>query len=421
MVDYAAFLLSEYADGKVLKGVISNDYEEVKPKKVYFNLDRVNKLLGTDVKEEEAVDILKKLQFEVHKNNGEYEVTVPTHRVDIDRWVDIAEEIARIHGYDKIQTTVPEIFADGKKVSSFLQIQREVREKLVALGFYEAVNFSFMNDKFLAKFYDERRFIYLKNPLSEDMNAMRTYVFPGLINTIVSNVRQGNESVRFFEFANVFIRKDDKKLPEQYMNMALAITEDFWPLSWSVKNDVEPYYYLKGVTENLLNSYKLNVRFVRAERNFLHPGKSADIVLNDEVIGFIGELHPDIMEYIDFDKRILIVEIFFEKVVKLIDDIEVKYEKFSLYPKVSKDISVVVDEDIYAEEMINAIYDIDKLVSEVYLYDIFRDKKIGEGKKSLTFRIYFSSLDRTLTDEETNELLGRIISELEIKFQAKLR
>ncbi|KAA0257011.1 phenylalanine--tRNA ligase subunit beta [Deferribacter autotrophicus] len=422
MVDYAAFLLQEYADGKVLKGVLSNDYDEVKPVKVSFNLSKVNKLLGTDIKAEEAKNILERLQFKVHsQNDNDYEVEVPTHRVDVERWVDIAEEIARIYGYEKIETTIPEIKADSRQAPLFLKVQREVRESLKTLGFYEAINFSFMNDDFLAKFDDKEKFVYLKNPLSEDMNALRTYVFPGLVANTVGNIRQGFGQGRFFELANVFVKTSEDKLPEQKLHLALSITDEFWPLSWSAKDKIEPFYYLKGIVENIFLNYKLKPRFEKCDKVFLHPGKSAYLVCDGETVGFMGELHPDIIEYLDIDKNIFIAEIFFEKVVKLIESNKIQYKKFSVFPSVTKDLSVVVGKNVYVDDMIESIEKMSNLIDSVVLYDVYQGDKIGVDKISLTFRIYFSSIERTLTDEETNNLLEKIIDDLKEKFGAELR
>ncbi|MGA1847071.1 phenylalanine--tRNA ligase subunit beta [Deferribacter abyssi] len=422
MVDYAACLLQEYADGKVLKGVLSNDYDKVKPVKVTFSLSKVNKLLGTDIKTEEAKDILERLQFKVYSHsNNDYEVEVPTHRVDIERWVDIAEEIARVYGYDKIDTTIPEIKADSKQAPLFLKIQKEVRESLKTLGFYEAINFSFMNDDYLAKFDEKEKFVYLKNPLSEDMNALRTYVFPGLITNIVGNLRQGFVHGRFFEFANVFVKTSEDKLPEQKLHLALSITSEFWPLSWLVKDAVEPFYYLKGIVENIFLNYKLKYSFERSDKRFLHPGKSAYLICNGKRVGFMGELHPDIIEYLDVDKNIFIAEIFFDEIVKLIESNKIKYKKFSVFPSVTKDLSVVVDKDVFVYDMIKSIEKMSNLIDAVILYDVYKGDKIGNEKISITFRIFFSSIERTLTDEETNNLLEKIISDLREKFGAELR
>ncbi|MGA1862914.1 phenylalanine--tRNA ligase subunit beta [Deferribacter thermophilus] len=422
MVDYAAYLLQEYANGKVLKGVVTDEYEEVKPKSVSFNLDRVNRLLGTELSKEESKDILTKLNFKIVEEQGDdFKVEVPTYRVDIERWVDIAEELARIYGYNKIDTTVPEINADSNQPPLSLKTQREIRYFLKSLGFYEAINFSFMSDEFLSNFDSKENFVYLKNPLSEDMNALRTFVFPGLIANMVSNIRQQYASLRFFEFANVFINKGEKELPLQKMHLSIGITENFWPLSWAEKNDIEPFYYLKGVIDDILGCYKLKADYERADKEFLHPGKSAYLKIDDKVVGFMGELHPDILEKLDVDKKLYVAELFFDDLVEIIENRKLKYEKFSQFPFVTKDISVIVDKGTLVSDMINEIKNISKLIDDVVLYDVYEGKNIGENKVSLTFRVYFSSLERTLTDDETNKLLDKIIELLKDKFDASLR
>jgi len=421
MVDYAASLLKENAEGNVADGVLSNDYKEYILLSVNADVGKINKLLGTKISEKEMVKILEELGFGVKAKQGELTVDVPPYRVDIERWQDLAEEVARIYGYNNIEATIPRLSADSVPPEPFLKNAKNIKSSLKTLGFNEVINYSFMSERFLNRFDKKDNFVKLLNPISEDMDTLRTYVFPGVIAAAKQNINQGFKNIRLFEIAKTFINRNGS-IPEQLSGLAFCATTSFFPLSWNTGSRVDTFYYMKGVLDNLLRSLKINAEYEKNEAyNFLHPGKSAAIKVDGKTYGFIGQLHPDIAEEEDIQEDLYLCEIYLEKLIneKVQDDFH--YEKFSVYPFVYKDLSVVVNSSVNAGDLLEYIRNFGPLVYDAVLYDIYQGDKIGDNKLSLTFRIFYSAMDRTLTDEETNKILEEIIEGLTEKYSAELR
>jgi len=418
MVDYGAYLLQEVAGGKVCKGKLG-EYTEPVPAKVTVTTEWINSYLGTSVSHEQIVKILSDLHLNPEVNGTAITVTAPSYRVDISTNQDIAEEVARMYGYDNIPTTLPRIDADSKPMSRLLTARRDIANQMKTLGFNEAVNYSFMKDDFLKLFDDEAKFVRLLNPISEDMNTMRTQVFPGLLATIKYNLNNGFKQAKFFEFASSFI-KTDEKLPEQRMKFAAAVAGQFWPMSWAAPAPVEPFFALKGVLENVLNGYKIKAEYVRSDRHFLHPGKAAEVIVAGKSIGFIGELHPAVADEADVRENVVLFEVDMAELIANAT-FQYKFAEFSKFPSVYKDISVVVDCSTASVDMINCIKGTSKLAEDAFLFDVYSGKGIEEGRESRTYRVYFTASDRTLTDEETNGQLQKMIDNLTKEFNAQLR
>lgn len=421
MVDYAASLLNNNADGRVAPDVLANDYEKYKPLSLKADAGKINKLLGTKIPGKEMVKILNELGFGVKINDGEMNVDVPPYRVDIERWQDLAEEVARIYGYDNIEATIPKLTADSLPPESFQKHVKSIKNSFKTLGFNEAINYSFMSEGFLGRFDSKDNFVKLLNPISEDMDTLRTYVFPGIVAVAKQNINQGFKNVRLFEIAKTFINRDES-IPEQLSCLAFCSTASFFPVSWNAGEQVDTFYHMKGVLDNIFSALKVNAEYVKSNAyDFLHPGKSAEIRVGGKAYGFVGQLHPDIAEKEDIHSDLYICEVYLEKLIdeKVFGDF--RYEKFSVYPFVYKDLSVVVDRSINAGDLLEYIRNFGELVYDAVIYDIYEGEKIDRNKISLTFRIFYSALDRTLTDEETNKILEEIISGLAEKYSAELR
>jgi len=418
MSRYAAYLLSEYAGGDVCKGQLG-EFTAPESKTVTVCSDWVNSYLGTNIPQDEMANLLAGLNMKPEINGTEFTITAPSYRVDIATDQDIAEEVARSYGYDNIPTTLPQIAADSMPMNRVLSARRDIAQKMTTLGFNEAVNYSFMKDDFLALFDDESNFVKLMNPISEDMNTMRTFIFPGILSTIKYNLNNGFKQAKFFEFASSFI-KSDGKLPEQKMKFAGAIAGEYWDMGWAAPNAQEPFFILKGILENIFGQYKISAEFIKSERPFLHPGKAAEVLLDGESIGFIGELHPATADDAGIKERVVLFEIEMEALTNNAI-FTYKFEEFSKFPSVYKDISVVVDKSVPTDAMEQALREVSKLAEDAFLYDVYAGKGIEDGQNSRTFRIFFSATDRTLTDEETNSILQKMIDKLTEDFGATLR
>lgn len=420
VINYAAALIQEVAGGAVLKGIVANDYVDYQKPSIAASVDEINSLLGLSVSKDDMISFFNRLQFDVESDGDALTVTAPAYRVDIERWVDLSEEVARIYGYDNISTTTPEISADSEKTDGLNKEIRILKNTFASLGFNELVNYSFMAEKYLEIFDDADNFVKLQNPISEDMSTLRTYVFPGVISSIKYNNNQGFKNTRMFEVASTFIKTDDV-LPLQKTNLSFAMTGRYWPLTWNSKEEGDAFFQMKGVVEHLLSIYGVECSFERSTRHFMHPGKSAEIFIGEISYGFFGELHPDTLEDVDMDESVYVCEFFLEKFLEECAEVEVKYAAFSKFPSVNKDISVIVDSTVPSDDMMTEIAASSELIEKVDLLDVYTGKGIEDGFVSLMFRIYYSDINKTLTDEETNQSLQTIIQLMEEKFSAKLR
>ena len=420
MVDYAASLLAEVSGGIVAKGVSTDNPAKYHPVKVDVEYQKINDFIGFNLSKEDQIRILENLKFRVTKNSGGYTAEVPSYRVDISIWQDIAEEIARVYGYDKIKTTIPGIIADGKVQNPLLRGIRGLKNLMAGLGFNEVINYSFVSEEMMRLFDNENKFVKLLNPISEEMTTMRTYVFPGILSAIKQNLNQGEKTLKFFEIASTY-SKNQGILPDQNTSLAFGVTDNFWGLNWIKRPQIDTFYYVKGVVENIMKWLNIPFSISRSGVSFLHPGKSADIVVNDFYVGFLGELNPDIYEKLDFSESIYICELNLQKLIEASSQYSPKFKSFSAFPFVYKDISIVVSKDVFASNIQHSIENFDPLVQTCLVFDVFEDEKIGKDLKSLSFRIFFSHKDKTLTDMETNSLVEKIVVELTQKFGATLR
>jgi phenylalanyl-tRNA synthetase beta chain len=423
MAEYAGYLLSKYANGKIIKQTFKKSSVDPNSKKsVTFSPKRINELLGCAIGINDQKNIFKRLNIEVSEEGSNLIATIPTYRRDLELEADLAEELARIYGYEHVPEVCMKITADSQIPPYEFSQLRMIKIMLKSLGFCEVINYSFTDENFLQQFFSNTSFIKIKNPISEELKVLRPSIFPSLIKNIVYNLRQGQVDLRLYEIAKVFESlKAGDELPVEKTNLSLAITENFWPLNWIQKVKEDSFYIVKGVIHNLLASLKLDYALKTSVYTFLHPGKSADIFINNCFVGFFGELHPLLYETLDISSRVYVAEVFMTEILDFAKKKINKYEKYSIFPYVNKDLSLIFDESISASDIINIIYSVSPLIESVRLYDIYKDEKIGAGKRSLTFRIVLSVIDRTLTDREANEVLNSIIDICKERFNAILR
>lgn len=418
MVDYAAGLIKQLAWGVVLKGVLKNNYQEYVPKRFKFSWRKVVDYLGLNLEESDVMNILKKIGIVVE--SGEIAI-VPSYRQDIERWQDLSEEVARIYGYDNIPVTIPKIYAYSDEENILQRLGREIKNILSDLGYNEVINYSFMSGEFLKRFAEEKDFVRVKNPISADMDTMRSVVFPGLLKSMVTNYNSGVKQLKLFEVANVHRISNSNRLPEERMKCAFGVLGDFYGKNWIGKLESDLFYYLKATLESIVKRYKLECEYERTSEHFLHPGKGADIIVNNTKIGFLGEVHPEVYQYLDVDEKIYICEIDLVVLAELISNAQKRYKKLSQYPYVYKDIAVVVDKEVQSIKLYNVISRYSELIKDVEIFDRYEGEKIGKDKVSLAFRIYFNHHEKTLTDEETNEMIRDLVDKLGKEFGAVLR
>ncbi len=420
--DYAAALIAEICGGEVYKSRVGGVFKKIEKNTVTSSVKGINKLLGTSISDEKMANILNKLSIKTSINGDNLVSDIPSFRVDISKEADIAEEVARIYGYDNIEATISVIKSDAELMTQQQKYHRAVRERLETLGFNEVVNFSFMFPNYLTLFDSEEKFIKILNPISSDMAWLRSFVFPAIIKNLQTNKNQGETVIRLFEISSSFISQGVDKLAIETPKLALGVMGSFMPESWIKRGDEDTFYYLKGALENIFSFMRLNCSYSPIENiSFLHPKKSAEIICNNEKLGFIGCIHPDILEKLDIKHSVYIAEIDFSIACDLSIKNPYSYSKFSRFPSVERDLAVIIPNDLLAAPILQAIKEVSPVISDVSLFDIYDGSGIEDGYKSVAFRVTLSDITKTLSEQDINPIMENILQVLNNKFSAKLR
>ncbi len=429
IMDYAAYLMAEICSGVVLKGAEGINSMKAEKHTVISSSNRINKLLGTNFKEQEMADVLNRLLISTKIENGNLISEIPTFRNDISKECDIAEEVARIMGYDKIGVSIPHTDSEIDIQSPKVRYSRTARNLMENLGYNEVLNFSFLGADYLSIFEkDDSNFVKLLNPISQDMAWMRTYIFPSLIKNLQTNKNTGYNSIKLFELSTVYKSKGKSNLADEKLHLSLGVLGDFYDVSWINMPKLDTFYYVKGSLDNLFEKFNVEVEYKRAEDiHFLHPGKSAALYLNNKFIGFIGALHPDITDILDIKSSCYIAEIDFSLLIEESYNINeakkstMKYKKFSRFPSIERDLALIVKSKVNVSDIINAVINIDPVITGALVFDVFEGRPINLGYKSIAVRINFSHMEKTLRDDDINPIIDIILKKLEKEFGAVLR
>ena len=428
-LDRAAFLIADLAGGAVAKGILDVYPHKIHPRQVPVRLERVNAVLGTKLTAAEVLDIFARLQFRTQETEpGQMTVTAPTFRVDIEREIDLIEEVARLHGFNAIPGTMPtaRVFSDRPPLHQ--KVQKALRDLLTTHGFSEVVNFSFfaadLLDKLLLPESDPRRqTIRLLNPLSDDMSIMRTTLLPGLLQTTERNLSRRSLNLRLFELRRVYHPVADQELADEPLHLGAILTGRRRPEGWNHEDDVTDFFDAKGVLENIFDEFRIRGVAYRTEKlePFYHPGKACTLVVGDEEIGSCGELHPDVLDRYLIEQPVYYLELNFEKLVRqCVAPLAVVPP--SRYPDTFRDIALLIDETTPAAVVLETIQGQKiKEMEGVELFDLYTGTGIPEGKKSIAVRVRYRSPERTLTDDEVTPLHARIIDNLIKKLAITVR
>ncbi|TCK06717.1 phenylalanine--tRNA ligase subunit beta [Phorcysia thermohydrogeniphila] len=415
----ALHLIQKICSGEVAKGKLSFYPKPYTPKVIVFNPDRATKILGVNIPARKSFEILSNLGFTVRKEQDYIVVKVPSWRkYDVTREIDLIEEVVRIYGMKNVVSSYPLMHSEVERNFVYDKVQ-EVKEFLTALGLNEAVNYSFIGEKLYRKFgFGVEGLIKIANPLSEEWSFMRDRIFPSLVQNACLNINRNERNVFLFEVARVFVNRGEK-LPDEPLHLSFALTGKV-PEGLYGERDVD-FYDLKGILESLMELLKLSPEFKPLESEaYLHPGQSAKVFVDGKEVGFIGKLHPDVLERFEVKQDIFVGELNLGELLKLSEGKRIRFSQIPKFPPVSRDIAVLVDLDLPVAEVEKVIRKSAKYLERLKLFDIYTGKGIPEGKKSVAFSLLFRSPDRTLSDEEVNKIMDVIIKELE-KIGAKLR
>ena len=413
-------LVYQSGSGDIVDGLIDVKVDYQSLREIPFTTKKISEILGCKVPKNTLVSILARLGIEVREDGKQLVALVKEDREDIVGVNDIAEEFIRVYGYSHIKPTLFEYagLAEGTlpDKNKFVNV---IKDTLKACGLMESVTYSFTSPKFAALLnLDEndtaRNAIKLKNPLGEALSVMRTTLAHSMIETLVYNVTHFNKSARLFEIANVYL---PKSLPLE----ELPIEES--RLCIGEYGDGADYFELKGAIEQVFRALHIDVKYARANKPFLHPGRSAEIFVGDKCVGYLGELHPDVQKNYGVDNtRIYVAEISVDGIFNKNSLEKSKCKPFGKFPNIERDLAVVVDDGVLAQDIVDAVKGAKiKFLQDVKVFDEYKSEQIGKNKKSVAMSFTFSSLERTLTDDEIAAEMAKILSALKRKVGAKIR
>jgi phenylalanyl-tRNA synthetase beta chain len=428
-LDRAAQLMMEVGGGEIAVGRIDVYPRRIETPILTLEVDRTNRFLGTDLSATEMAEALRGIELEVETlASDRLQVSVPSFRPDLTREVDLGEEIARLVGYDKVPVTCPEASIEAEPVDPHLSLRHEIKGFLQGAGFFEALNYSFISLESLGKLRfseDDPRMkpIRVLNPLSEEQGVMRTTLVPGLLQTARYNFDHGNEDLRMFELSKVFLARQGDLLPHEPHYLAGIMTGARFPQTlYSGLGDVE-YADLKGVVEEVLEVFHLQgVAFV-AENvpPYLDSVHAASMLCKGEFFGALGRVHPEVENAFDVKRPVYAFEVDFEKVYGLRNK-HSHYHSLPKFPSVSRDMALVVNESLPVQGLVDFMWQLQEpMLEQIDIFDIYRHPQLGDGKKSIGYRLVYRSADRSLTDAEVNELHERLVKQTLSRFHATLR
>jgi len=424
----ACQLILELAGGVASQGLIDIYQDIFTEKQVNLRLSKVNDRLGSSYTVDEVADVMKSLSFPViGERDGNLLVTVPSYRPDITIEADLIEEVARLRGYDEIPTTVPSSATQGSR--------SENQQKLLCLrnfcadfGLREVVNYSFISPKewdklLLSAEHKYRKTLNISNPLSEEQSIMRTTLLAGLLGDATRNTARRNLDVALFEIGAAFYPKNESQ-PDEVQKLGVLLVGE-QKNGWQGGTQSFDYFFIKGFVEQLCRTMRIDFpSFAPIDPEaapFMHPGRSARIRLDGKEIGFLGELHPVVIDNYDLEKRSVVLEIETQPLLDAVKPILADFE-LPKYPAVTRDIAVIGSAKIPAEEICEEIRRVaGPLLTEVKLFDLYDRLPIPHGQRSLAFSLVFRDNERTLVDSQINDIFTSIVNELESKWGLKLR
>ncbi len=408
-INRACQLIQELGCGEVVGGMVDVCEPMKEEARIPFMPDRINSLLGTDVSADDMLDIFKMLELVYDEEAGE--LIIPTYRQDLECCADIAEEVARFFGYDKIPTTLPTGEATAGKLSYKLRIEQKARDIAEYCGFSQGMCYSFESPKVFDKLLlpadsPLRKTIVIANPLGEDFSVMRTVSLNGMLTSLASNYNRRNKDVRLYELGNIYLPKEFPltERPDERMQFTLGMYGE------------GDFYTMKGVIEEFFDAIGMKKKTVynpKAGKPFLHPGRQADIEYEGEKVGYLGEVHPLVCKNYDITTKVYVAVLDMPLIVKKAT-FDRKYQGIAKYPAVSRDISMVVPKEILAGQIEAMIEQRGgKILESYHLFDIYEGEQIKEGFKSVAYSITFRAKDRTLEESDVTGAMKKILNGLE--------
>ncbi len=416
--DRACQLIEDLEIGTVLKGNVDVYVNKSNEKIIRFSHERINRTLGTHISQEEVIRILERLEIKVIKEDDEYFAVIPTFRSDISQQADLAEEVGRIYGYDKLPSTLPQGDATRGKLSLHQKLSDDIKQLLTNIGFSEVYTYSFISPKAFDKMNvprdsELRKAVIIKNPLGEDQSVMRTTLISSMLEVVKYNLNQRVEDIRLFEMGSIYRPQEIplKQLPIEDKKLGLCLCGKSFD-----------FFDLKRAIETVFAKLRIDKHAFLQDKHFaFHPGRLSKIILSGQEVGFAGELHPDVLENYGIDERVYMAELFFDLMLRNASNV-IEFKPLPKYPPSERDLAIIVEDTVPAGDIIEEIKKSSgELLEKAELFDVYKGGQIPSGFKSLAFSLVYRASERTLTDLEVNEIHNKVKARLEEKFNGTLR
>ncbi len=415
----ATGLMTEIAGGKAAKGVVDNYPGKHEPERVTLTLDRAKTVLGMPLTLEQVKETLESLGFycDTDASGGSVTAVAPYWRSDIHIADDLAEEVARITGYEKIPLTLLNNEMPRQTPEKAFTLKRKVRENLLGQGYQEIISFSLTNEAELNLVMAEPP-LRLVNPMTEDQSCLRTSLRVGLLAALSANRRFEEGGIRLFELGKVYL-PNPGRLPDEPEMLSGLVTGDRFERSWQGQSEPVDFYDAKGTVEELIKELGITAEFTESQDKSLTSGKQASVIVSGNSVGVIGEVHPKVLTAFELSEPVFLFELNLTALYGCVAG-DKPYQSLPRFPAVSRDIALVLDEGLTHKQILDIITGF-PLVTDVKLFDVYSGKQVPAGKKSLAYRITFQSPEHTLTDEDVSGVMDKMLAILTMKFGATLR
>ncbi|WP_411841951.1 phenylalanine--tRNA ligase subunit beta [Salinicoccus sp. HZC-1] len=415
-LDRAAYLLEKYAGGKVAGGVVSDGGLNLENSEISITKTFINNRLGMELSTEEIAESLLKLGLETTVEGETLNISIPSRRDDLKIKEDITEEVARIYGYDALPSSLPEYTAitPGKLTDEQKKI-RIIRHQLESLGLSQAINYALTSREKSTQFTDRTEGLELLMPMSEDHAVLRNSMIPHLIDNAVYNMNRQQKNVQLYEMGRVFVSRGEGNQPEEIEMLGGLLAGEMNQTDWLGTSVPADFYAAKGIVESVFEKLGVehNISYRQAEGfKEMHPGRTADIYMGEEKIGFVGEVHPKYADDNDLN-RTAVFELDINALLSVKNGIIV-YEQLSKYPTITRDIALVVEQSVTADELMTTVKSAaKKYLEDVFVFDVYEGENVEDGMKSVALRLTYLNKEQTLTDEEIEAVHNPVLEALE--------
>ena len=424
-LERATQLMAELAGGKVAEGIIDVYPGKQQREAVILPVADIKRLLGVEMEAGEISRNLELLGFDCRqtKSNSKIQVGIPWWRTDISCAADVVEEVARIIGYDKIPTTMLSSQLPKHEPTPMLSLRRQLRSILVSCGFQEVLTYSLTSMEMLSRLSPQLKPtaptpMKVANPMSREQEYLRTSLRAGVLSVLARNIRHQEGDIRLFEMGKVFLPRE-RDLPQEKEMLCAVLSGSKNGLFWGGRDVSIDFFVAKGIVESILYRLGVVARFEQNEDESVCPGRSASVIIGDDVLGVVGELHPKVLEAFELSEAVYLIEIDLDRLASFATALK-EYQPIPRYPSTSRDIALLVDEKLTYQQICNIIQGF-PLVNSVSLFDLYAGEQVPAGKKSLAFRIVYQSSTHTLTDNEVDKVQQQILDKLQRDLRATLR